>query len=467
MSSNIAPVVTRFAPSPTGYLHIGSARTALFNYLYAKKNNGKFLLRIEDTDRTRSTQAAVDALLNGLKWLHIDWDGEEIYQSKGEEKHRKAALKLIEKGMAYFCYTPQEEVDALRVLAAKKKENFIFKSPWRDIDPKDHPQDIKPVVRLKVPFSGATIIDDQLQGKVKIDNETIDDLVLLRSDGTPTYMLAVVVDDHEMGITHIIRGDDHLSNAARQILIYQAFSWPLPIMIHIPLIHGPDGAKLSKRHGALGVEAYQEMGYLPEALNNYLLRLGWGHKDKEIISRSEAIELFDLEGLGKAPSCLDFAKMKFLNSQYIREEKDDILFKLILPILEKDNLISEIEKNRIMQGMNGMKQHVHLITELAQLGEIYLAKPITFNQTAQQVLQNMNVDLIQQVITNLNSLEVFTKENIQNQLKTIAIDNNLKLGQLMQPVRILMTGLVSAPSIFEVMAIIGKEETIGRLKVRQ
>ena len=467
MSSNIAPVVTRFAPSPTGYLHIGSARTALFNYLFAKKNNGKFLLRIEDTDRARSTQAAVDALLNGLKWLHIDWDDEEIYQSKREEKHKKAALGLIEKDMAYFCYTPQEEVNALRAEAAEKKENFIFKSPWRDIDPKDHPRDIKPVVRLKVPFSGTTIIDDQLQGKVKIDNETIDDLILLRSDGTPTYMLAVVVDDHEMGITHIIRGDDHLSNAARQILIYQAFSWPLPIMIHIPLIHGPDGAKLSKRHGALGVEAYQEMGYLPEALNNYLLRLGWGHKDKEIISRSEAIELFDLEGLGKSPSCLDFDKMKFLNSQYIREEKDDVLFKLILPILEKDNLISEIEKNRIMQGMNGMKQHVQLITKLAQLGEIYLAKPIKFNQTAKQVLLNMNVNLIQQVITNLNSLEPFTKENIQNQLKTIAIDNNLKLGQLMQPVRILMTGLVSAPSIFEVMAIVGKEETIGRLKVRQ
>ncbi len=463
MSLNKRSVITRFAPSPTGYLHIGGARTALFNYLFAKANGGKFSLRIEDTDRTRSTEAAIEAILSGLKWLDINWDGEIIYQSKLEYEHKKAALELVEKGKAYFCFSSPEEIDKLRKLAEKQKENFIFKSPWRDVLAKDHPHDIKPVIRLKVPYEGITVIEDKLQGEVKIENNTIDDLVLLRSDGTPTYMLAVVVDDHQMGITHIIRGDDHLTNAARQILIYKAFDWQVPIMVHIPLIHGPDGAKLSKRHGALGINAYQEMGYLPEAINNYLLRLGWSHKDDEIISKAEAVELFNLEGLGKAPACLDFAKMNFLNSHYLRKQDAQILLTFILPILEKEYHISDEEKERILKGMISMKQHVQLISELALLAKIYLKKPIIFDQTAKQVLQNLDINLIKQVENSLLEIELFSKENIQNALKIVAANNNMKLGELMQPLRILTTGLVSAPSVFEVMSIIGKDETIIRL----
>src|SRR5690349_22437820 len=326
------PVVTRFAPSPTGFLHIGGARTALFNWLYARHHGGKFLLRIEDTDKARSTTEAIDAILDGMRWLGLDWDGHEYYQSQFWARHAEVAHRMLERGHAYRCYMTQEELAAQREAAQRERRPFRINSPWRDVA---EAQDDKPfVIRLKAPREGETVIDDRVQGRVTVQNAEIDDFILLRSDGTPTYMLAVVVDDHDMGVTHVIRGDDHLNNAFRQLAIIRAMGWPEPTYAHVPLIHGPDGAKLSKRHGALGVDSYRdEMGILPEALSNYLLRLGWGHGDDEIISREQAIEWFDLDHVGKSPSRCDFKKLENLNRHYIREADDSRLAELVAPRL--------------------------------------------------------------------------------------------------------------------------------------
>lgn len=458
-------VVTRFAPSPTGYLHIGGARTALFNYLFAKRHNGKFLLRIEDTDQERSTKEATQAIFTSLKWLNIEWNDEAIFQSERREAHKNAALKLLATGNAYYCFTPQEEVDRLRSESIANKGHFIFKSQWRDADPTTYPQDIKPVIRLKAPREGNTIIHDKLQGEVVIENSHLDDMVLLRSDGTPTYMLAVVVDDHDMGITHIIRGDDHLTNAARQILLYQAFSWQVPIMVHIPLIHGPDGAKLSKRHGALGVESYKEEGYLPDALCNYLLRLGWGHGDDEIISRQQAIEWFNLEGLGKSPARLDFAKMRNLNAHYLRQLNDDILTTLTVDALRDSYQISSEEQAYLRQAMTSIKTRSELITDLAILAKIYLInQPLQYTPEALVIIKNCDQKLIKGVIEVLKTLELFNKETVQAALKKIAEQNNIKIGELMQPIRALIAGTTASPSVFEIIAIIGKENSINRLE---
>jgi len=458
-------VITRFAPSPTGYLHIGGARTALFNYLFAKANNGKFLLRIEDTDKERSTEPAIAAILAGLKWLNIDWDEQVVYQSKQIDRHVKAALSLVEQGKAYYCFTPQSEIEEARARAIDNKQHFIFKSQWRDANPDDFPKNVKPVVRLKAPRTGETIIDDKLQGKVVVANDHLDDMVLLRGDGTPTYMLAVVVDDHYMSITHIIRGDDHLTNAARQILIYQAFGWPVPIMVHIPLIHGPDGAKLSKRHGALGIEAYKEMGYLPEALCNYLLRLGWAHGDDEIIPRDKAIEWFNLEGLGKAPSKLDFAKMKYINARYLRELDNKALAELVKEYLTYEGItVTDDDLRCITQGMDGLKTRAELVNDLASLAKIYLLnQEVKDNTNAVEIISKCNKELVLQVINELLRVEAWTKESVEMTLKNIAESNNIKIGELMMPLRAIITGMTATPGAFEIMTILGKDEIMKRL----
>jgi len=457
-------VITRFAPSPTGFLHIGSARTALFNYLFARHNKGKFLLRIEDTDKERSTKEATEAIFAGLKWLGLDYDDEVIFQASRNELHKKAALDLLAKGKAYYCFTSQEEIAVLRSLAIDNKEHFIFKSPWRDVDPATYPKDVKPVIRLKAPRIGITTIHDKLQGEVVVENSHLDDMVLLRRDGTATYMLAVVVDDNDMKITHIIRGDDHLTNAARQILLYEALSLNIPVMVHIPLIHGEDGAKLSKRHGALGVDSYREMGYLPEALCNYLLRLGWGHKDDEIISKKQAIDWFGLEGLGKSPARLDFAKMKHLNAHYLRELDNEKLASMIIEIMSKEYVISDEVKNYLIKSMDGLKLRAELIGDLTRLAKIYLVdEDLQYSDDAKIVIANSNQGQLQQVITKLDELTDFNKDTIQATLKSLAESNGMKIGDFMLPIRARLTGMTSSPSVFEIMAIIGKKHTIDRL----
>ncbi|MDP8917376.1 MAG: glutamate--tRNA ligase, partial [Pseudomonadota bacterium] len=326
-------VVTRFAPSPTGFLHIGGGRTALFNWLYAKRHGGKMLLRIEDTDRERSTDAAITAILDGLKWLGLDWDGDVVYQFSRAVRHKEVAESLLAQGRAYYCYASQQELEEMREAAKREGRPLRYDGRWRDRDPSEAPAGVKPVIRLKAPTEGETVVEDEVQGRVVWQNKDLDDLVLLRSDGTPTYMLAVVVDDHDMDVTHVIRGDDHLTNAARQTQIYQALGWNVPKMAHIPLIHGPDGAKLSKRHGALGVEAYRSLGYLPTALRNYLVRLGWSHGDQEIFSTQEMIDAFDLGSIGRSPARFDFAKLENLNGHYMRQTSDEDLVGAIEEVL--------------------------------------------------------------------------------------------------------------------------------------
>lgn len=499
-------VITRFAPSPTGFLHIGSARTALFNYLFARHHNGKFLLRIEDTDKERSTKEAVEAIFSGLKWLELNWDGEVIFQSKRNDLYKEAALKLLAEGKAYYCFTSQEEIERQRQKALENKQHFIFNSEWRDKDPATYPADIKPVVRLKVPresriqldsesfrqdefkskpaertivreqrldsknslvssfLNDVVTIHDTLQGEVVIENSHIDDMVLLRADGSATYMLAVVVDDHDTGITHIIRGDDHLTNAARQIAIYQAFGYEVPSMTHIPLIHGADGAKLSKRHGALGVEAYKDMGYLPESLCNYLLRLGWSHGDDEIISMTQAIKWFNLDSLGKSPSKLDFTKMNSLNAHYLRMLDNDSLTSKTVEILEQNYKVNEKEVGYIKQAMPSLLVRSETLLDLARLAQIYLVdSPIIYNQDAKEIIENCDKDLIKQVIEGLSKLEQFDKESVQNKFKEIATHNGLKLNDIMKPVRALITGMTASPSVFEIAEILGKENILERI----
>jgi glutamyl-tRNA synthetase len=458
-------VITRFAPSPTGFLHIGGARTALFNYLFAKHYGGKFLLRIEDTDKARSTQEAVNAIFAGLKWLGLEWDGEVLFQSQRNDLYKSTALKLLADGGAYYCFTPQEEIDQLRSIAMEKKQHFIFQSKWRDATPSDYPKDIKPVIRLKAPQNGQTIIHDTLQGDVIIENSHLDDMVLLRSDGSSTYMLAVVVDDHDMQISHIIRGDDHLTNAARQILLYKSLGWAVPTMTHIPLIHGTDGAKLSKRHGALGVQSYKEMGYLPEALCNYLLRLGWAHKDDEIISRKQAIEWFDLDALGKSPARLDFAKMSNLNAHYLRQIDDELLTKMITETLQQNMQISKEEIGYIRQAMPSLKIRSTTLPELEILAKMYLVNsPVTYSDEAKNIINNCAQNLLILIVKELENLQNFDKDSIQIILKEIAKNKDMKLGDLMQPIRALITGQATSPSVFEIAALIGKNHSIARLR---
>ena len=455
-------------PSPTGYLHIGGARTALFNYLFAKANGGEFLLRIEDTDQTRSTEDAKQAILTSLEWLGIIPNGEIVYQSSRAARHAEVAAELVAAGKAYYCFTPQAEIATMRDEARAKSEHFIFHSPWRDADAGDFPKGQKPVIRLKSPMDDKTIVKDLLQGDVSVQNSHLDDMVLLRSNGTPTYMLAVVVDDHDMEITHIIRGDDHLSNAHRQQLIYQAMGWAVPQMAHIPLIHGPDGAKLSKRHGALGADAYKELGYLPDALNNYLLRLGWSHGDDEIITRTEAIEWFGIDGLGKSPSRIDFDKMKHMNATYLRAMENDALLVIIQNGFAYE--LSERSSQNIKQAMDSIKQRAELVTDLYGLAAMYsVDKPLEITEEAELIIKESDKDLIKQIsdtITNIPQDE-FNKENIQVRLKELAKANDLKLGALMKFARAFISGRTASPSVFEMIAILGKGESNARLSHEQ
>lgn len=458
-------VITRFAPSPTGFLHIGSARTALFNYLFSRRNNGKFLLRIEDTDKERSTKEATTAILESLKWLGLDYDDEIVYQSTRAARHQEVAHSLVKSGGAYFCFSSQEEIAALRNEALAKKEHFIFLSPWRDREESAYPKDIKPVIRLKAPREGVTIVKDLLQGDVAVQNSQLDDMVMLRSDGSPTYMLAVVVDDHDMGITHIIRGDDHLSNAHRQQILYEALGYAIPTMVHIPLIHGPDGAKLSKRHGALGTESYKNMGYLPEALCNYLLRLGWGHKDNEIITRDQAIKWFGIEGLGKAPARLDFAKMKYLNAHYLRQKNDSDLGEMVISALEQDCKLSDTSKNNILKAIPSLKPRAELLTDLTQMAIMYVVDfPINITEEARAVILKTDEKLLKRITEELMSIREFSKDSIQEKLKEVADSLAMKLGDLMYFIRAFIAGDIKSPSIFEMIEILGLEQSLHRLK---
>jgi glutamyl-tRNA synthetase len=447
-------IVTRFAPSPTGYLHIGSARTALFSYLFAKANQGKFLLRIEDTDRQRSTQEAVDAILDGLKWLNIDWDEEEVYQFSCAQRHKEVALELLEKGKAYKCFLTPQELEILREQSMQTGKPIVSK--WRDVEAKDHP-DLPYSIRIKAPKTGVTIVNDEVQGEVITDNSVLDDMVLLRSDGTPTYMLAVVVDDHDMGVTHVIRGDDHLTNTPRQIMIYDAMGWAIPYFAHIPLIHGPDGKKLSKRHGALGVEAYEKMGYLPESICNYLLRLGWSHGDEEIISRQQAIEWFNLKAIGKSPSRLDFKKLDHINNHYLKLADNERLIELAF------NEYADIDKENILKGMDSLKQRANTLNHLKEMAEIYIHnKVINLTEEDKATLKN-HFALVQEFEYKLAKHEDWSKDSLMELAKLFCLEKHIKLGDLAALFRLLLTGSNVSPSIFEILSILGKETSLRRI----
>jgi glutamyl-tRNA synthetase len=458
-------VVTRFAPSPTGYLHIGGARTALFNYLYAKHTGGKFLLRIEDTDRARSTQGAIDAILEGLDWLGLKWDGDPVFQFSRADRHRAAAEKLLAEGQAYRCYATPEELTAMREEQKAKGLSIRYDGRWRDRDPKDAPAGMQPVIRFKAPQDGETVIHDLVQGPVTVANAQLDDMVLLRADGTPTYMLAVVVDDIDMGITHVIRGDDHLNNAFRQLQLILALGHPIPEYAHIPLIHGADGAKLSKRHGALGVEAYRDMGFLPEALRNYLLRLGWGHGDAEIISDAEAAAWFDVVNVGRAPSRFDVDKLTNLNGHYIRLADDSRLTDLIRPLLEQTGPVDATGLDRARRGMSGLKQRAKTLNELAASAAFYVrTRPLSLDDKAKAALADGGKPVIQAAIAAFEAAPVWAGPALEEWVKAHAEQTGQKMGKVAQPLRAGLTGTTVSPSIFEIMEVLGKAETLSRLQ---
>ena len=463
-------VTVRFAPSPTGFLHIGGARTALFNWLYARHqqihgNGGVFRLRIEDTDRARSTPEAVAAIIDGLSWLGLDWDGEIVHQFAGAARHAEVARELIAKGRAYYCYCTPEELEAMRARARAEKRSVRYDGTWRDRDPSEAPPGIAPVIRLKTPQEGATTIRDLVQGEVTVENSELDDLILLRADGTPTYNLSVVVDDHDMDITQVIRGDDHLNNAFRQTQIYRALDWPVPEFAHVPLIHGPDGAKLSKRHGAVGVEAYREMGYLPEALRNYLMRLGWSHGDDEIISTEDAIRWFDIADVGRGAARFDQAKLDSINAHYIREADDVRLLGLIAERLEGalGRSLMPHEGERLARALPGLKPRAKTIVELADKGRFYVApRPIQPRPDAAKLLTGEARQLLGQLAADLDGGE-WQAGAIEQRLRDFAGVKNIKLGAVAQPLRAALTGSLASPGIFEVMEVLGRDESLARL----
>src|SRR5271157_599650 len=464
-------VITRFAPSPTGFLHIGGARTALFNWLFARGRSGAMLLRVEDTDRERSTQAAIDAILDGLKWLGIAWDGETVYQFSRSARHREVAEQLIAAGQAYRCYASQQELDEMREKARAEGRSKLYDGRWRDRDPAEAPAGVKPVIRLKAPLIGETAIEDEVQGRVVWQNENLDDLVLLRSDGTPTYMLAVVVDDHDMAVTHIIRGDDHLTNAARQKQIYDALGWPVPVMAHIPLIHGPDGSKLSKRHGALGVDAYRAMGYLPAAMRNYLVRLGWSHGDQEIFSTEEMIAAFDLPQIGRSPARFDFARLESLNGHYLRQTADaDLLAELerLLAHLpggsELAGPLTPQKRQQLLAAMGALKERAKTLVKLADGARfITAARPLQIDQLAAAVLTHEARALLGELSRDLDAVEPWSAETTEEVIRAFAQRTGIKLGSIAQPLRAALTGRTTSPPIFEVLAVLGKRESLARI----
>ncbi|MBN9039944.1 MAG: glutamate--tRNA ligase [Rhizobiales bacterium 62-47] len=466
------PVVTRFAPSPTGFLHIGGARTALFNWLYARGHGGKMLLRIEDTDRERSTKAAIDAILDGLQWLGLEWDGDVVYQYSRAARHREVVEQMLAEGKAYRCYATQDELTAMREKARAEGKTRLYNGLWRDRDPSETPDGVAPVIRLRAPLTGETVIEDQVQGRVVWQNENLDDLVLLRSDGNPTYMLAVVVDDHDMGVTHVIRGDDHLTNAARQKQIYDALGWELPSMSHIPLIHGPDGSKLSKRHGALGVDAYRAMGYLPEALRNYLVRLGWSHGDQEIFSTQEMIEAFDLPAIGRSAARFDFAKLENLNGHYIRNSDDQSLVNqfenMIRYLPEKAELAAKLNdttRAQLLRAMPGLKERAKTLVDLVDSAAfIFANRPLAMEAKAAALLTPETRGLIAQLRLALAQVKEWSAATTEAAMRAFAEQNNLKLGSVAQPLRVALTGKTTSPGIFDVLAVLGRDECLARLQ---
>jgi glutamyl-tRNA synthetase len=456
-------VVTRFAPSPTGFLHIGGARTALFNLLFARHHRGKFLLRIEDTDRARSTDAAIAAILDGMRWLDLEWDDEEVYQFSRAARHAEVAQQMLAHGHAYKCFATAEELEAMRAEQRANKQPLRYDGRWRDRDAGEAAEGAPFVIRLKAPREGSVTIEDQVQGSVTVNNSELDDMVLLRSDGTPTYMLAVVVDDHDMGVTHIIRGDDHLNNAFRQLPIYRAMGWPEPVYAHIPLIHGADGAKLSKRHGALGVDAYRdELGLLPEAVSNYLLRLGWGHGDDEIISREQAIEWFDLSGVGKSPSRFDLKKLENLNGHYIRAADDERLAALVAARLPFD--ITESQSTLLQAAMPALKPRAANLNEIAE-GAMFLfrTRPLEVDEDARPLLEGSAPALLAAVHTELDAAGSWDTEALEAAVRTVADEAGVKLGAVAQPLRAALTGRRTSPGIFDVLALLGREESLARI----
>ena len=458
-------VVTRFAPSPTGFLHIGGARTALFNLLFARRHGGKFLLRVEDTDKARSTQEAIDAILDGMTWLGLDWDGEVVFQSQRAARHAEVANQLLASGHAYRCYATPEELAEMRETQRAAKQPLRYDGRWRDRT--DWPEGQPYAVRLKAPREGETVIDDLVQGRVIVHNSELDDMILLRSDGTPTYMLAVVVDDHDMGVTHVIRGDDHLNNAFRQLGIIKAMGWPEPAYAHIPLIHGADGAKLSKRHGALGVDAYRDdLGMLPEAVNNYLLRLGWGHGDAEIISREQAIEWFDIGGVGRSPSRFDLKKLENLNGHYLREADDERLAALVGPRVAATigRALTAEEQTLLARAMPELKPRAKTLDEIAE-GALFLfaTRPLALDEKAAGLLEGEALTLLGHTHDALAALSDWTAGAIEEAVRQVAERAGIGLGKVAQPLRAALTGRTTSPGIFDVLVLLGRDESLARL----
>jgi glutamyl-tRNA synthetase len=458
-------VVTRFAPSPTGFLHIGGARTALFNWLHARHHHGRFLLRIEDTDRARSTPEATQAILDGMTWLGLDWDGDAVSQASRHERHAEAARAMLDAGTAYRCYATQGEIEAFREAAKAAGRPPLFVSPWRDADPASAP-DAPFVVRLKTPRGGETAVDDLVQGRIAWRNETLDDLVLLRSDGTPTYMLAVVVDDRDMGITHVIRGDDHLTNAARQALIYRALGWEVPAFAHIPLIHGPDGAKLSKRHGALGLDAYAEMGFLAEAMRNYLARLGWSHGDTEFFTTEQAIAWFSIDKVGKAPARFDLKRLENLSGQHMRAANDVHLLAELeaYAIRYRGRGFTEAQRAALLKAMPGMKERSKTLVELLEMGRFVLgARPFEPDEKAAKHLDSVSRGMLARLTSHLRNAS-WTAPDLEAEVRRFAEGEGLSLGKVAQPMRVALTGRTISPSVFDMMEILGPDESLARLE---
>ncbi len=467
MTDKSKPVL-RFAPSPTGFLHIGGARTALFNWLYAKHTGGTFLLRIEDTDRARSTSEAIDAILNGLDWMGLDWDGQTVYQFARADRHRAVAEQLLAEGKAYRCYATAEELDAMRTEQRAAGKPTRYDGRWRDRAPGPAEEDGKPyVVRLKAEQTGETVVRDLVQGDVTFANDQLDDMILLRSDGTPTYMLAVVVDDYDMGITHVIRGDDHLNNAARQLQIIKAMGWPEPIYGHVPLIHGPDGAKLSKRHGALAVEAYRDMGYLPETMRNYLLRLGWSHGDDEIIPTAQAIEWFNLESIGRSAARMDMKKLDNLNGHYMRQMDNAELARItadLLSRLDPPQTLDDKAMARLTAAMPGLKERAKTLVELGQAADfLYTDGPRELDAAAEKLLPPDARALLGELVPILAD-GAWDTALLEEKVRAFADAKELKLGKVAQPLRAALTGKASSPPIFDVLAVLGREESLVRLR---
>ncbi|CAI3928043.1 Glutamyl- or glutaminyl-tRNA synthetase (GlnS) (PDB:1EUQ) [Commensalibacter communis] len=459
-------VRTRFAPSPTGLLHIGNARAALFNYLYAKHHNGQFLLRIEDTDKERSTQQAVDVIFDGLAWMGLTPDEEPVYQSTRIKRHQEVALHLLETGKAYKCFCTQEELADMRAKAQAEGKPPRYNGYWRDRDESEAREGAPYTVRIKAPHEGKTILNDLVQGEVTVANIELDDMIILRADGTPTYQHAVVCDDHDMNITHVIRGDDHLTNTFRQLMIYRAMGWDIPNFAHLPLIHGPDGAKLSKRHGASSVVEFRDEGYLPEALCNYLLRLGWGHGDDEILDREEQIKLFDLDGVGRSPSRMDYAKLMHVNGYWLRQADDQRLVKDVVSRLSNnpDLILDQSHQDRLLTLMPGLKERAKNLVELAENSQFIFAQtPLSFTDKAQKLLTEENCDMLSKLASQLATLTPFTKETINHLLHEFAEKESLKLGKVAQPLRAAVTGSTMSPGIDDTLLALGKEEVLARL----